>query len=214
MIGLGLARDAWKIIQRAARVNSFQCGHEALAATISTDQWIEYVEVSTNGIEGDERHSWMKYEDGSVLFWDNRGGYWGWRPGRGGQTGMGARYLSDPDLSSLQDSLFGQKFSSGGEKHDFMRLVNELVARRNAHGDLPPDKPYGAFKIGAKLGMIYKNWKGVVRERQVIPIQFWTGSTEWHKDEQRLMKALDLDDMTVKDFAISDIQKLLKEGDA
>jgi predicted DNA-binding transcriptional regulator YafY len=51
----------------------------------------------------------------------------------------------------------------------------------------------------------YKNWEGNIATRKVIPLEVWYGKTEWHKEEQWLLKALDLDKNAQRDFAMRDI---------
>lgn len=51
--------------------------------------------------------------------------------------------------------------------------------------------------------MDYTNWKGSRRERRIIPLDMFIGSSEFHPQEQWLMKAIDLEDNVVKSFAMS-----------
>ena len=55
----------------------------------------------------------------------------------------------------------------------------------------------------------YKNWKGVTSIRTVTPINIWFGHTEWHKDDQWLLLALDEDKQAERNFAIKDILNFL-----
>ena len=49
----------------------------------------------------------------------------------------------------------------------------------------------------------YTNWKGERRIRQIEPNHMWFGSTEWHPSHQWLLRARDMEDMNVKDFAMA-----------
>jgi hypothetical protein len=40
----------------------------------------------------------------------------------------------------------------------------------------------------------------------------WYGHTEYHKEDQWLLKALDLDKNAERDFAVKDILRFIKEG--
>ena len=51
----------------------------------------------------------------------------------------------------------------------------------------------------------YKNWKGNISERKVIPEKIYFGSTEFHKEEQWLLSAYDCDKADYRDFAMQDI---------
>ena len=56
-----------------------------------------------------------------------------------------------------------------------------------------------------KVTFTYKNWKGVVAVRTVIPQGIFFGKTEWHPKKQWLLKAWDCDKQDYRDFAIEDI---------
>jgi predicted DNA-binding transcriptional regulator YafY len=53
----------------------------------------------------------------------------------------------------------------------------------------------------------YKNWKGEEGTRKVVPIDIWFGSTQYHPEQQWLLKALDVDKQAERDFALNDIIK-------
>jgi len=58
-----------------------------------------------------------------------------------------------------------------------------------------------------KIVMInYTNWKGVTSLRKIIPIEIFFGATEWHKEEQWLLKAYDLDKNAERSFSVKDIK--------
>lgn len=59
--------------------------------------------------------------------------------------------------------------------------------------DLPP------------LKMIYKNYRGEVSSRQVLPEKVWFGSTSYHPTLQWFMTAYDIDKCERRDFAMIDI---------
>lgn len=52
----------------------------------------------------------------------------------------------------------------------------------------------------------YTNWKGVTGLRKIIPIEIFFGSTEWHKEEQWLLRAYDVDKDAERSFAVKDIK--------
>lgn len=51
----------------------------------------------------------------------------------------------------------------------------------------------------------YKNWKGRIAVREIFPIKLWFGFTEWHPEEQWLLKVYDMDKEAVRDYAMKDI---------
>ena len=58
---------------------------------------------------------------------------------------------------------------------------------------------------GEPLTFIYRNWRGEVAERKVIPLSVHYGATEWHPEPQWLMRAFDLDKQAERDFAMADM---------
>lgn len=55
--------------------------------------------------------------------------------------------------------------------------------------------------------ILYINWRGVESERRIIPQELYFTSNEWHKEEQWLLKAWDLDKEDYRNFAMKDIRK-------
>jgi predicted DNA-binding transcriptional regulator YafY len=51
----------------------------------------------------------------------------------------------------------------------------------------------------------YRNYKGEVSERHVLPAGIHFGETEWHPEPQWLLMAFDLDKQGRRDFALKDI---------
>lgn len=69
---------------------------------------------------------------------------------------------------------------------------------------------YATYMDATKLvKIIYTNWRGETAKRTVSPIKIWFGSTEWHKEDQWLLKALDIEKNSERDFALKDIQQWL-----
>ena len=50
----------------------------------------------------------------------------------------------------------------------------------------------------------YKNWRGEIREREIIIKGLIFGSTKWHPEEQWLLNAIDVEDNKEKQFALRD----------
>jgi predicted DNA-binding transcriptional regulator YafY len=54
--------------------------------------------------------------------------------------------------------------------------------------------------------IVYTNYKGETADRTIIPLELWFGSTEYHKEEQWLLKAFDLEKKAERNFAVKDIK--------
>ena len=57
-----------------------------------------------------------------------------------------------------------------------------------------------------KVKINYTNYRGETADRIIIPERIWQGSTEWHKEEQWLLDAFDIEKNAMRNFAIKDIQ--------
>ena len=55
--------------------------------------------------------------------------------------------------------------------------------------------------------ILYTNWKGNTAWRNIIPINIEFKSTEWHKEEQWILNAFDIDKQDNRGFAIKDIKE-------
>ena len=53
----------------------------------------------------------------------------------------------------------------------------------------------------------YTNWKGETAKRLIRPIELWFGATEYHPDEQWLLRALDIEKNAERNFAMKDIKQ-------
>ena len=58
--------------------------------------------------------------------------------------------------------------------------------------------------MNKSVKILYTNWKGNTRERTILPIRIEFKSTEWHKEEQWLLIALDLEKNEERAFAGDD----------
>jgi hypothetical protein len=71
------------------------------------------------------------------------------------------------------------------------------------------------MKLGQVVQMVYKNWRGEIRSRRILPhpdrMRF--GTTEWHPEPQWLMGATDLEDGKLKEFAMDSIRVWEKAED-
>ena len=58
-----------------------------------------------------------------------------------------------------------------------------------------------------QVRILYTNWKGITAYRNVIPISMEFKATEWHKEEQWILNALDVDKNENRGFALKDIKE-------
>lgn len=52
----------------------------------------------------------------------------------------------------------------------------------------------------------YTNWRGERGQRVIVPLTIRFESTEWHPDEQWILRAIDIDKGATRDFAMKDIE--------
>lgn len=62
-----------------------------------------------------------------------------------------------------------------------------------------------ALRIIQSVEIDYTNWKGVRAKRLIVPIRIYWGATEYHKEMQHLLVALDLEKQAERTFAMKDI---------
>ncbi len=55
--------------------------------------------------------------------------------------------------------------------------------------------------------VMYTNWRGEKAERVIIPISISWSSTEWHPQEQWLLKVWDIERQAYREYALKDIQE-------
>lgn len=58
------------------------------------------------------------------------------------------------------------------------------------------------------LWIDYTNYRGERSERQIVPLNIWFGTTEWHPKPCWLMKAFDCAKQENRNFAMEDIHKM------
>lgn len=64
---------------------------------------------------------------------------------------------------------------------------------------------YGADPAQYVVKFTYKNWRGEIAERRVVPIGVAYGANKWHPEPQWLMLGLDLAHNEPRHFAMKDI---------
>lgn len=61
------------------------------------------------------------------------------------------------------------------------------------------------FKTTQSVTLNYTNWQNETEARHIVPIKLWYGKTEYHKEDQWLLKCWDLDKSAERDYAMKDI---------
>ncbi len=61
--------------------------------------------------------------------------------------------------------------------------------------------------LNKKVTIDYTNYRGKRAERDIIPEKIWFGSTDWHKEEQWLLDAHDIEKDALRNFAMKDIHE-------
>lgn len=57
-----------------------------------------------------------------------------------------------------------------------------------------------------EVKILYTNWKGVTKVRTIIPKKIIFSSNKWHKEEQYLLEAFDVEKQDIRTFACKDIK--------
>jgi len=60
---------------------------------------------------------------------------------------------------------------------------------------------------GKRVKILYTNFRGETGYRIIEPIKIWFGSTEWHKEDQYLLDATDIEKGALRNFAMKDIKE-------
>ena len=80
---------------------------------------------------------------------------------------------------------------------------------------VPAWRPDQAENIGGddpvRIG--YTNWRGEKGDRNILPLEVWHGATQWHPEEQWLLRAFDVEKQAERDFALKDIVQVQRRND-
>ena len=58
-----------------------------------------------------------------------------------------------------------------------------------------------------EVTILYTNYKGQTRYRKIVPKNIEFTSTNWHKEKQWILNALDVEKQELRGFAIKDIKE-------
>jgi len=61
-----------------------------------------------------------------------------------------------------------------------------------------------------KVKILYTNYRGETKIREIIPEKIWYGTTEWHPENDWILDAFDLEKKSIRSFSIKDIKAWFK----
>ena len=62
------------------------------------------------------------------------------------------------------------------------------------------------MESGQKIKICYTNYKGETAIREIIPLQIWYGSTEFHPADGWLLDAYDVEKKAQRSFSLKDVK--------
>ena len=107
--------------------------------------------------------------------------------------------VADGQLHVLGEGDMG--FIVTGEEYHLVGKMKLLIT------SVPAWRPDQAENFGddEPVRIRYTNWKGETGDRYIMPLEVWYGATQWHPEEQWLLRALDVEKQAERDFALKDI---------
>jgi hypothetical protein len=79
-----------------------------------------------------------------------------------------------------------------------VNVVGEIVLEEAGVCNLPTPR---------EVRILYKNWKGEVAWRRIVPLSVGFEESQWHPTRQWVLHALDVDKGAERGFAMADIQR-------
>lgn len=86
-------------------------------------------------------------------------------------------------------------------------LTFNLHAESITMENTPNTQVVDAIESKKVVKILYTNWRGETGWREIAPESIRFGSTEWHPEEQWLLRAFDTEKKAYREFALKDIQK-------
>jgi hypothetical protein len=71
----------------------------------------------------------------------------------------------------------------------------------------PAPMQYAAEQV---ITVRYKNYRGEIAVRKIVPVKMWFGKTEYHPHEQWIMTVWDCEKAAYRDYALQDILEFIK----
>lgn len=94
--------------------------------------------------------------------------------------------------------IFGMACGIGGIMMQLNSKNNNPDAKTNVPADVVLDR---AIKV------IYSNWRGEKATRTIVPLSLYWGKSEWHPQEQWMIRVWDVDRNDYREYAFKDIEK-------
>lgn len=96
-------------------------------------------------------------------------------------------------------------------KHSEYKWVNfsKLKNYKTVHFLYENLHQIGITNSKAAYKVLYRNWKGKTKWRYISPQKYYFGSTEYHTQNQWLLKCLDHDKKATRTYAVTDILQLI-----
>jgi len=104
--------------------------------------------------------------------------------------------------------LFWQQRCYLRVENDYIKTDDRSVEIRNETKTRMKMGKLASQFINKRLTFVYKNWRGETGKRTVVPISIRFGESKFHKGEQWIMRAFDVERKgdPVREFAMKDIQ--------
>jgi predicted DNA-binding transcriptional regulator YafY len=114
-------------------------------------------------------------------------------------------------LITRRSSTRGSPRARGKTRDDYRRNLNDgyqddrMKEERSGTFDPLAVMPGLVVQGNRQVTFRYRNWRGETAQRSVRVLSVWFGSTRWRPKRQWFMRALDLEDMATRDFAMKDM---------
>lgn len=105
------------------------------------------------------------------------------------------------DIDDFQDQALTDSEGDEDKANDLMLERMATIIAKHAPKPFPVGFPEP--DDGGDSTIRYRNYRGEVATRRIIPTRIYWGSNEWHPEPQWLIEAHDLEKEAVRTFAVS-----------
>lgn len=92
-------------------------------------------------------------------------------------------------------------------KRFLIAIITLIGATMHAHAVKNNTTLPDGLRMQQAVKVVYTNWRGETAERSIIPVSVAWGKTEWHPEEQWLLKVWDIERQAYRDYALKDIKE-------
>jgi len=126
----------------------------------------------------------------------------------------GARMIRSDEFSNRTRDIYVHELPAAGETNcPAASVILDKNSAEDWNRRVSPQPPApagevvvsGALPADEPVEFSYRNWRGEISKRRVVPFSVRFGSTDWHPEPQWLLLAMDLDKDSVREFALKDI---------